>query len=437
MTTILNIRKFFLLAGDILILYSSLVISLFLGYWGKFDWPILEEHFLPFSIIYFLWLIIFYIFGLYDLNFIKGPFSFPTQVISALTVNLAIGMIFFYLFSSFIITPKTNLIINTLVFGFLFFTWRNIFYKLFSSYFLNKVAIIGKNPTSEDLAKEIVDNPYFGYKLKRLDTGQSLLDQIKKEKIDTLIVAESAESDFWLSQNLHQFLPLKISFLDLAEAYEIITQKIPISFVSKVWFLENIREKEKGFYEKFKRIMDLVLAVLILIVIIPLLPLIALAIKIEDNGPIFYYQERVGREKKHFKLIKFRSMITEAEENGPVWAEKDDPRVTKVGKLLRKTHLDEFPQMLNVIKGDISLIGPRPERPEFVEELETKIPYYHLRHLIKPGFSGWAQIKFRYGRSTMDAHKKFQYDLYYIKNRTPFLDIGILLKTFQLFFRKD
>lgn len=130
-------------------------------------------------------------------------------------------------------------------------------------------------------------------------------------------------------------------------------------------------------------------------------------------------------------------MRPEAEKTtGPLWAKEKDERATKIGEFLRKTHLDELPQMINVIKGNISLAGPRPERPEFVRQLEKEIPHYHLRHIIKPGFTGWAQIKFRYGRSVMDSQEKFQYDLYYLKNRSLFLDLGILLKTFQLFFKK-
>ena len=125
------------------------------------------------------------------------------------------------------------------------------------------------------------------------------------------------------------------------------------------------------------------------------------------------------------------------EKTGPVWAKEKDPRITKVGKFIREAHLDELPQMLNVLKGELSLVGPRPERPEFVEQLGKEIPHYHIRHLIRPGFTGWAQLKFRYGRSVMDSQEKFQYDLYYLKNRSFFLDIGILLKTFQLFFKKE
>ena len=184
--------------------------------------------------------------------------------------------------------------------------------------------------------------------------------------------------------------------------------------------------------------MDIILALALLIATLPLWPIIALFIKVEDGGPIFYRQERIRKDGKPFFLIKFRSMNQEAEaKTGAIWAKEKDPRITRVGKFLRRVHLDELPQMLNILKGEISLVGPRPERPEFISQLEKEIPHYRMRHLIKPGFTGWAQLKFRYGRSVMDAREKFQYDLYYLKNRSLFLDLGILLKTFQLFFKKE
>ncbi len=223
----------------------------------------------------------------------------------------------------------------------------------------------------------------------------------------------------------------------MPEAYEIICGKIPISFIDKNWFLENLKEGEKDFYDKSKRLSDLILAILLLIISSPFLLLIALAIKIEGKGKVFYKQKRVGKDKKEFFLIKFRSMKEDAEKGKAVWAEKKDLRTTRVGAFLRKTHLDELPQLINIIKGDIALVGPRPERPEFVKDLEKQIPYYHLRLLIKPGLTGWAQIKFRYARTLMDSFEKFEYDLYYLKNRNLFLDLGIVLKTFQFFFRND
>lgn len=395
-------------------------------------------HFLPFSILYFFWLVIFYVFGLYDLKIIKaGPVLYNKVLWSILTC-LGLGIIFFYLipFPIFKITPKTNLVLNIIIFGVLFLTWRKFFYLLFSSHFLNKVAIIGNN--SQVLAKEINARPYLGYKLIDLELRKDLLSQIKEKEIDTLIIPNDLILDSQLIQNLYECLPARINFIDWARAYELICAKIPIDFISHTWFFENLKEKEKGFYDKTKKLFDIILAAVILIITMPFWPLIALAIKIEDKGPVIYRQERVGKDKKLFFLFKFRSMKTTAEsKTGPVWAKKEDFRITKVGKILRRTHLDELPQMLNILKGEISLVGPRPERPKFVSQLEKEISHYHIRHLIKPGFTGWAQLKFRYGRSVMDSREKFQYDLYYLKNRGLFLDVGILLKTFELFFKKE
>ncbi len=215
-------------------------------------------------------------------------------------------------------------------------------------------------------------------------------------------------------------------------------ERVLISSVNEVWFSENLKRGERSFYNKAKRITDVLLASFILLLTLPFWLFIGLAIKLDDGGPVLYSQKRIGKDKKSFFLIKFRSMKKEAEkETGPVWAKKEDPRTTKIGKLIRRTHLDELPQMINVLKGDIGLVGPRPERPEFVAQLEKEIPHYNLRHLIKPGFTGWAQIKFRYARSVIDSFEKFQYDLYYFKNRSLMLDFKILLKTFWLFFKKE
>lgn len=423
--------------GDLSLLYLSLFLTLFLRSFGEFYFEIFYQHLLPFSIIYFFWLIILYIFGLYDLHLIKTKISFYPRVLGAIFSGILLGMIFFYTFPIFGITPKTNLILNALIFGILFIFWRLFFYSLFSSYFLNRVVILGFGNEVENLKKEISERPYLGYKLVQIDFKKELSEQIEKENIDTVIFTDEFEENPKFLTALYFCLPMRVNFLDFATAYELITEKIPVSMISKSWFLENLREGEKKIYDKLKRIFDVFLAFLILILTLPIWPLISLAIKIEDGGPVFYKQERVGKDRKNFFLIKFRSMIPEAEKEGPKWAEEEDKRITKVGKFLRRTHFDEIPQMINVLRGDISLVGPRPERPEFVAQLEKEIPHYHLRHLIKPGFTGWAQIKFRYGRSIMDAKEKFEYDLYYLKNRNFLLDLGILLKTFQLFFKKE
>ncbi len=180
--------------------------------------------------------------------------------------------------------------------------------------------------------------------------------------------------------------------------------------------------------------LEIIFAAVVLLISLPFTLVASVSILIEDGGPIFYTHYRVGLRGKKFKIIKLRSMKKNAEQNGAQWADKDDSRITRVGKIIRTTHIDEIPQMWNVLRGDIALVGPRPERPEFVSELEKEIPYYFLRQTIKPGFTGWAQIMFRYARSVMDSQQKFEYDLYYVKNRNFFLDIGILLKTVQIIF---
>ena len=160
--------------------------------------------------------------------------------------------------------------------------------------------------------------------------------------------------------------------------------------------------------------------------------IVAIAIKLESKGPIFYFQERVGLHGKTFKIIKFRSMRTDAESKGAVWALENDPRVTSTGRLIRKLRIDEIPQFINILAGEMSMIGPRPERPEFVCQLEQKIPFYSERHLVKPGLTGWAQVCYPYGASFEDAKEKHQYDLYYIKNQSPLLDTIILFDTFRV-----
>jgi lipopolysaccharide/colanic/teichoic acid biosynthesis glycosyltransferase len=166
--------------------------------------------------------------------------------------------------------------------------------------------------------------------------------------------------------------------------------------------------------------------------VLPLFPLIALAIKLDSHGPVLFKQKRVGRNGRNFDIYKFRTMVRDAEKNGAQWAVEKDPRVTRIGRILRRTRLDEVPQLWNVLKGDMSLVGPRPERPEFVEELAKEIPYYEQRHLVPPGLTGWAQVRYRYGASKEDAVRKLQYELYYVRHLSIMFDIEILLRTIPL-----
>jgi exopolysaccharide biosynthesis polyprenyl glycosylphosphotransferase len=191
---------------------------------------------------------------------------------------------------------------------------------------------------------------------------------------------------------------------------------------------------ENSYQIKTKRLADILLAVLVFVLTCPFLLLTALLIKLTSKGPVFYSQIRTGKDGKPFTLHKFRSMITAAEKDGPQWASLNDNRITVIGKFIRKTRIDELPQLLNILKGEMSFIGPRPERPEFDKELKTQIPYYDLRYIVRPGLTGWAQVEFPYGASIDDSKKKLQYEIYYIKNYSFYFDLLILLKTFRVVF---
>ena len=221
--------------------------------------------------------------------------------------------------------------------------------------------------------------------------------------------------------------------------YEEITHRVPVQHVDKDFYryFPFSRSNQNKLYLFFHRVLDLVFSVVGLLFGILLLPFLLIGNLIGNKGPLFYTQERVGRNGKPFKIYKLRSMVTDAEKHGAKFASKNDSRVTKFGRFLRKSRFDEIPQFINVILGDMSVIGPRPERPIFVKELSEKIPFYEVRHIVKPGVTGWAQVNASYGTTTDDALEKLQYDLFYIKHRSIFLDINIVFKTLStiIFFR--
>jgi sugar transferase (PEP-CTERM system associated) len=224
-----------------------------------------------------------------------------------------------------------------------------------------------------------------------------------------------------------------VKVTDAATFFERETCQIRVDSLQPSWLVFG-----GGFDQSFvrtfmKRSFDIVCSVIILALTLPLMLLAALAVKLEDRGPVFYSQERVGKDGKTFFVHKFRSMRTDAEKGGkPQWAQQNDPRITRIGNFMRKTRIDELPQILNVFKGEMSFVGPRPERPYFVEQLIEVVPYYNVRHSVKPGITGWAQVRYGYGSSAEDALQKLQYDLYYVKNNSLFLDVLILIDTLKV-----
>jgi len=261
---------------------------------------------------------------------------------------------------------------------------------------------------------------------------QALPALIARHGVCTLVLAITHEVDGALLQMLLDCLELGVEIVPMPELYEQLTGRVPIEHMGGNWYVAMpIQHPATGsLYRIMKRLMDIVLASLGLVCLGLALPIIAAAIYLDSPGPILYTQERVGKGGRIFRAYKFRSMVADAEKGGQaLWAAKHDPRVTRVGRILRKTHVDEFPQFLNILKGEMSAVGPRPERPEFVEELVNVIPFYRVRHAVKPGMAGWGLVKQGYGASKEDAFVKLQYDLYYIKHQSLWLDTLILLRT--------
>ena len=331
------------------------------------------------------------------------------------------------------ISPKTNLFFQIICFSIFSFLFRRIFYTLFSSQITKPTVLVGKTLYLEKLQTLIKNNPQIG--LRIIYSAENLRQALEKyADIKNLVfIIESLSVDI-SNKDIIPLFKNKADILDITKAYERYFFKIPIDYISQSWIIENIGAKRDILYRVISRGFDFIFSICILVLLSPLLVIAFLAIYLNDRGPIFYVQERVGLNGKIFKLLKLRSMVVDSEKNGAVWAEKNDSRVTMVGKIIRKIHLDEIPQMINILRGDMALVGPRPERPEFVKILEEKISNYDLRHIITPGFTGWAQIKYRYANTEEDSKEKFEYDLYYIKNRNIFLDLGIILRTIQIIF---
>jgi lipopolysaccharide/colanic/teichoic acid biosynthesis glycosyltransferase len=263
--------------------------------------------------------------------------------------------------------------------------------------------------------------------------ADELMQVISEEKISEVVVA-SYNTETITTQiysDLMLLLECGFTIREYSQVYEEITYRVPIQFVGKDFYkyFPFSRSNQNKLYLFFNRFFDILFSIVGLSVAVLISPVILIGNLLANRGPLFYTQERVGKHGKVFKIIKLRSMIVNAETEGAKWALANDVRITKFGNFLRRSRLDEIPQFINIIKGEMSLIGPRPERPFFVEELSRSIPFYETRHVVKPGLTGWAQVKTRYGASVDDSLTKLQYDLFYIKRRSFFLDLNIMVKT--------
>lgn len=288
------------------------------------------------------------------------------------------------------------------------------------------VDVVGFLDAKTERVGERVVNPSI------IGTYDQLAQVVERHHVDTIVVCLEDRRSVLPVQALLDFKAMGLDILDGHHLYEEASGRLSIDSLrpSALIFSTGFRRRLISLVSK--RFLDAGVAAVGLVVLVPLFVIIAALIRLDSPGPVFYRQVRVGLRGRPYMIWKFRSMRQDAEKSGPRWAQANDPRISRVGWWLRKTRIDEFPQLVNVLRGEMSLVGPRPERPVFVQELRTSIPYYDIRHTVRPGVTGWAQVKFRYGASQEDSHTKLQYDLYYVKNLSFFLDMKILVRTIRV-----
>jgi exopolysaccharide biosynthesis polyprenyl glycosylphosphotransferase len=431
-----------LLLGDFLVFSGSLVLTLLVRYQTFPNETVIAQHLQPFSFLFGIWALVFLIAGLYDRHISFARKSVPALVAKVQSVNILIAALFFFILP-FGIEPKTNLVIYLIISTTLIALWRLYLYPVITASKPTRALIVGDSVEAQAIARVFSTNQYFKhirpYLLARADIPDfeeyraALRRFVAGGKTD-MIIADMRDS--YAAQLVRDFYTFSfqdsnIRFFNLPAMYEALHHRIPPFLVGEHWILENVSTDAPHYaYDVLKRGIDVVGALLLLIPTLAVFPFIMLAIMLEDRGPFFYRADRVGQHNRTIRILKFRTMTGR---DDPQNALRSTLRVTRVGMVLRKTRLDELPQLLNVLAGDLSFIGPRPEIPTLAEVYAADIPYYNLRHLVKPGLSGWAQINnFDVPRGGVDVPRtidKLSYDLYYLKHRSLFLDIEIALKT--------
>ncbi|MBA3985260.1 MAG: exopolysaccharide biosynthesis polyprenyl glycosylphosphotransferase [Flavobacteriales bacterium] len=449
-------RKVLLRIIDILIVF---VILYLVGIVFKFDYLTISANRWEWLIVLALYLSIFgTIFELYDLQKASKVDTVFKNIVLAVSLT-----VLFYLLTPFYTPQLPN---NRLQIVFFFvaiilalFLWRFAYITFISSpRFYKRILLLG-NIMDMGIMTDAIEKSDPNYKvIGFINTGKEISTGVTYDNIQEFatldlkrILNENSISEIIVASGISRrvSLPIYTELLDLLErgfpikeysqVYEELTYRVPVHQIDKDFYryFPFSRSNQNKLYLLFHHLTNYFLSILGIVLGIVLLPIILIGNAIGNRGPLFYFQERVGKNGKTFFIIKLRSMVKNAEINGAVWASKEDGRITAFGRILRKSRLDEIPQFINVLKGDMSVIGPRPERPVFVKELSKEIPFYEIRHIIKPGLTGWAQVKGNYAASKEDALEKLQYDLYYIKKRSLFLDVNILVKTMStvIFYR--
>jgi exopolysaccharide biosynthesis polyprenyl glycosylphosphotransferase len=445
-----RLKQLTILIIDLLVLYASFFLTLFIRS-GETTPDSLLGLLPHISLLYGGAVVILFIVGLYDLPNNRNTFAFYRKLIMSAVIWAMLGVLYFYLNPRVAVAPKTILLLNTLIgFGALAL-WRYL-HNRFLSTTLWKYTIVfaGVTPEALELITLLNKEPQRGFKVLGIIDPENSTQETSllpsafhpslsglKTQLDTpinlIVIAPHLAQNEILLKELYAHIFDQIEMISLAEFYERVTGRIPGFTFSEAWFLTNLREQRKKVYDRFRILIDYFCAVIIGVIFILTFPFIAPLVKL-THGPIFLRQKRIGRLGKEFTFIKYRSMVAltkdgSAEIAGAQFTSENDPRITPVGRILRKIRLDELPQCINILQGHMGIVGPRPERPHFVEQLTHAMPFYALRHVVKPGLTGWASISESYYGTIDENLRKLEYDLYYVKNRGFLLDIVIILKT--------
>ncbi len=397
--------------------------------------------------------ICFYYFELYDFKVFKSNLELMIRLLQSLGSALIVLASIYY-FTPNIMPGRGEFLLALVLIGVTVICWRLLYNEFLKvKYVDQRILILGTGNLAKNIAEKALGDSGFkviGFTAAEPDrVGESLvnpgiigthseIDRLcDRYKVNRVIVANEERRG---KLPLEQLMECKTKGIKIEEGlnfYEHIAGKIEVSHLHPCFIIFSDGFKKSRLVANTKRGYDLLFSIIGMIIAAPFLPVIAILIKLDSRGPVFYKQERVGKNSKPFYLIKFRSMVQNSEKSGPTWAELQDKRVTRIGRILRKARIDEIPQLFNVVKGEMSLVGPRPERPHFVNKLREVIPYYDQRYCVAPGITGWAQVRYPYGASYKDAEEKLKYDLYYIKNISIAFDLFIIFETIKIvLFRK-
>lgn len=448
------IRNIFFIIGEALVIYASVVFAFLIFFSTEpihFDRLVI----LKILLITFVCQVCLYYNDLYDLKITDSFTELGIRLLQSLGAA-SIVLAFIYLVFPMTIIGQGVFFMSVAFFILFIVSWRFCYMIILSHGLFNKkIIILGQGDLAKKIISEIKNKKDCGYTVSVLIQNESGKTDFTDEKRPAaMIYKKDYEGICEVAKELginkivvamvekrgmlpiRELLNCRVNGIDVIEGtsfYEMLTGKLIVNQINPAWLIFS-----EGFHKSYtrrflKRATDLILSFVMLVLLFPLIIITALLIKIDSEGPVIYSQERVGQNKKPYLVYKFRSMVVDAEkESGPVWATEDDDRISRVGKLLRKLRVDEIPQLWNVLKGDMSFVGPRPEREYFVNELEAVVPYYEERFNVKPGITGWAQVCYPYGASVEDATEKLNYDLFYIKNMSIFMDLMIILRTIKI-----